>query len=97
MEKGTAISVAITYQSGAKRSALRTVIVDDVRSSVVLLPQGSMQILTAKLLHGSACRHSWWAQQLGTDPDSDDFAVPAELVVAQRQIQIAVRAHHKKG
>ena len=34
--------------------------------------------MTAKLLHGTKCEHGWWAEILGTDPASDDFAIPAE-------------------
>ena len=91
------MATAITYQSGPRRSDLRTVIVEDVRRSVVLLPTGSLDVLTAKLLHGTACRHPQWAEWLGTDPASDYFAVPAESVRAQRDITVAVKARHKKG
>ena len=88
---------AITYRTGATAGALRTVIVEDVARAVVLLPSGSLDVVTAKLLHGTACRCGFWADELGTDPDSDDFIVPAAQIVQQREMQIAVRAHHKKG
>ena len=68
--------VAITYRTGYKLGALRTVIVDDADSSVVLLLQGRIAITTGKLLHGTACRCSWWAEVLGTS--GDDFAVAAD-------------------
>jgi hypothetical protein len=31
----------------------------------------------------------------GTDPDSDDFAVPADQMVQQRKMNIAVKARHR--
>lgn len=89
------MATALTYRTSVKRSALRTVICDDVHSSVVLLPTGSLNVVTAKLLHGTACRHPQWAEWLGTDPDDDAFIVPADQVVAQREIAIAVRIKHK--
>ena len=85
------MATAVTYQSGPRKSDLRTVIVEDVRRSVVLLPTGSLDVLTAKLLHGTACRHPQWAEWLGTDPESDSFAVPAESVRSEREIKIAVK------
>ena len=90
-------TVALTYQSGPKARDLRTVICEDVRTSVMLLPTGSLDVITAKLLHGTACRHVWWSEQLGTDPDDDTFIVPAAQVVAQREMNVAVKAHHRKG
>lgn len=89
------MATALTYRSGPKARDLRTVIVEDVRKSVVLLPAGRLDIVTAKLLHGTACRCVWWAEHLGTDPDSDDFVVQADQIVAQREMQIAVRTKHK--
>ncbi len=86
------MAVAITYQSGPRRSDLRTVIVEDVRHSVVLLPQGSLAVVHAKLLHGTACRCQFWNEVLGTT--GDDFVIPAAQVVAQRPMQIAVKARH---
>ena len=91
------MAVAVTYQSGPRRADLRTVIVENVGHSVVLLPSGSLDLLTAKLLHGTTCAHSDWAEWLSTDPESDDFACPAESVRAQREIQVAVKARHRKG
>jgi hypothetical protein len=89
--------LAITYRTGERRSALRTVVVDEVRESIVLLPSGSLLVLMAKLIHGTSCRHAAWAEWLGADPDSDDFIIPAESVVAKRPIAIAVRATHKRS
>ena len=88
---------AITYQSGSKARDLRTVIVEDARRSVVLLPTGKMEIVQAKLLHGTACRHEFWAQALGTDPQSDDFVVEASQVRAQREMKIAVKIKTRKA
>jgi hypothetical protein len=73
------------------------VICEDVRHTVVLLPTGRLDIVQAKLLHGTTCRHSQWAEWLGTDPASDDFIVPAAQVVAQREMAVVVKAHHKQG
>ena len=75
------MAAALTYQSGPRKSDKRTVLLEDVRSTVVLLPTGRMEIMVGKQLHGTACRHAFWAEVLGTDPDSDDFAVPADQVV----------------
>jgi hypothetical protein len=84
---------AITYRTTEKRNDLRTVVVENVRSTVVLLPQGSLDVVQAKLLHGTSCAHSFWAAELGTD--SDTFIVPAAQIVQTREIQIAakVRVH----
>jgi hypothetical protein len=89
------MATAITYQSGPKARDLRTVIVEDVRRSVVLLPTGRLDIVQAKLLHGTACRHEFWAEVLGTDPSSDDFVVEATQVRQVREMNIAVKARHK--
>jgi hypothetical protein len=90
-------TVAITYRSGPGARDLRTVVCDDMRSTVVLLPTGSLDIVQAKLLHGTSCRHEFWAEVLGTDPASDDFAVEKSQVVQVREINIAVKATHKRG
>jgi hypothetical protein len=88
-------AMAITYRTGTEASALRTVIVEDARTSVIFLPTGSLNVVQAKLQHGTTCAHSFWADELGLDPDSDDFIVPADQVVQQRPISIAVKARHK--
>jgi len=88
-------TTAITYRTSERARDLRTVVVEDVQSTVVLLPTGRLDIVMAKLLHGTACRHEFWAAELGTDSDSDDFIIPAQQVVAQRPMQIAVKARHK--
>lgn len=83
---------AITYRSGSKARDLRTVIVRDVRSTVLLLPSGSLDVITAKLLCGSSCATDFWHQQLGTS--GDDFIVHAAQVVARRPITVATIAKH---
>ena len=88
------MATAITYSTTGRKSDLRTVIVEDAHSSVVLLPTGRMDVVMAKLLHGTACRHSFWDEVLGTS--GDDFVVPAEQVVAQREMQIAVKVRKHK-
>jgi len=90
------MATAITYQSGPRKNDLRTVLVEDVRSNVVLLPTGRMDVVIAKLLHGTACRHEFWAEALGTDPASDDFVVQADQIVAQREMTIAVKVKNHK-
>jgi hypothetical protein len=80
------VATAITYRTGEAAGKLRTVLCDEVRAMTVLLPAGSLSVITAKLLHGQACRHNWWAEILGTDPSSDDFAVPSEQVVQARDL-----------
>jgi hypothetical protein len=88
-------TTALTYQSGPRRNDLRTVVLEDVTSSVMLLPTGSLDVVVGKLLHGTTCRHPQWAEWLGTDPASDTFMIPASAVRQQREIQVAVKAHHK--
>lgn len=90
------MATAITYRTTGRRSDLRTVLVDEVQESVVLLPTGPLDLIVGKLLHGTTCRHEFWAEALGTDPDSDHFAVPAEQVVARREMQVAVRIKKHK-
>lgn len=87
-------TTAVTYRTGESARALRTVIVDDVRTTVVLVPSGRLEVLVAKLLHGTACAHSYWDAELGTS--GDDFVVPVAQVVAQRPITVAVKATHKE-
>jgi hypothetical protein len=89
------MATALTYQTCEKRGALRTVIVDDVRQSIVLLPTGSLDVVTAKLLHGTTCRHPQWAEWLGTDPNDETFIIPSAQIVQIREIQIATNARHK--
>lgn len=90
------MATAITYQSGTRKSDLRTVVVDEVRTSVVLLPTGRLDVVMAKLLHGTSCRHDFWAEALGTDPESDDFVVEASQIRAQREMTIAVKVKRSK-
>lgn len=91
------MSTAITYRSGPKARDLRTVIVEDVRRTVVLLPAGRLDVVQAKLLRGTADRCEFWAEVLGTDPASDDFLVAADQVVAERPMQIAVKVTKRKA
>lgn len=86
------MATAITYRTGTSRSALRTVIVDGAHTVVVVAPE-RLELLTGKLLHGTTCAHSFWDAELGTE--GNDFAVPASQVVAQRPMNIAVKAVHK--
>ena len=88
------MATALTYKSGPKARDLRTVIVEDVRKSVVLLPAGRLDIVTAKLRCGTASRCDFWAEELGLQ-DAHDFAVPADQIVAQREMQIAARTKRK--
>jgi hypothetical protein len=81
-------ATAITYRTGDAASKLRTVVVRDARRSVVLLPSGRLEIIQANLLHGQACAHQFWAEQLGLDPESDDFVVPAEQVVQMSAMNV---------
>lgn len=89
------MATAITYSTTGNARDLRTVICEDVRNTVVLLPTGSLDIVQAKLLHGTTCRCSWWAEQLGVQ-DSDDFAVPATQVRQTREMNIAVKVRRHK-
>jgi hypothetical protein len=88
---------AITYQSGLRKSDLRTVLVTEVNQSVVLLPAGSLRVLTAKLLEGTTSRHDFWAEILGTDPADHTFICPADRVVAQREITVAAIVKSRKA
>ena len=60
---------------------------DDVRSSVIVLPTGRMDVMLAKLLLGSTCDHKVWDDKPGTE--GDDLVMPAEPVMAQREMTIA--------
>lgn len=80
-------ATAITYRTSKRARDLRTVLVTDVRQSTVLLPTGSLDVVLGKLLHGSPCAHKFWDQELGTE--GDDFAVPAEQIVARRPMTVA--------
>jgi hypothetical protein len=86
------MAVALTYRTGTAMSKLRTVIVDEARTSVVLLPTGRLEILTAKLLCGSTCATDWWNEVLGLT--GTDFAIPAAQVVQVREIGAATLGKH---
>jgi hypothetical protein len=91
------MAVALTYQSGPRASDLRTVICEDVRNSVVLLPEGRLDIVVAKLLCGTASRCDFWAAELELQ-DAHDFAVPADKIRARREMAVgAIVKTHKKG
>lgn len=89
------MAIAMTYQSGPRRNDLRTVLVENVERQVLILPTGRMDVVEAKLLHGTACRHEFWAERLGTDPDNDTFMIPADAVRQEREMGVAVKARHK--
>lgn len=79
------MATAITYKTGESASKLRTVLVDDARKSIVLLPAGRLEVMVGKQLHGQrACRHEFWDEVLGTD--GDDFAVLMEQVTQVREV-----------
>jgi hypothetical protein len=85
------MATAITYQSGLRRSDLRTVLVEDVRG-VKLVTGG--ELVLGKLVHGShECGHRFWNDVLGTS--GDDFAVERDKVRQVREFRIAVKATHK--
>lgn len=84
------MAVALTYQAGPRARDLRTVICDGVRNTVVLLPGGRLDIVQAMLLCGTASRCDFWAEELGLQ-DAHDFAVPADKIRAQREMQIGAR------
>jgi hypothetical protein len=86
------MATAVTYRTGTSARALRTVVVEDARTVVLVAPE-RMELLTGKLVHGTSCGHKFWDQELGTS--GDDFAVPASQVVQQREMQIAVKVRHK--
>lgn len=77
----------LVEQQVADTADLRTVLVSDIRDSVVLLPAGRLDVVLGKLLHGSTCAHHFWDQELATE--GDDFAVPASQVVARRAKTVA--------
>jgi hypothetical protein len=89
------MAIALTYQSGSRANDLRTVLVDDVRTSVVLLPAGRLDIVQAKLLCGTTSRCDFWAQELGLQ-EAHDFAVPANKIRAQHEMQIGARVKTDK-
>ena len=82
----------VTYRTGESRSKLRTVIVGEARTQVVLLPTGRLEVLTAKLLCGTTCRTDWWNEVLGLT--GTDFAIPAAQVVKTVERKVAVIAKH---
>lgn len=84
-------AVAITYQSGPRKSDLRTVLVGAVTRSTVLFPTGALDVVQAKLLHGTACRHEFWAAELGLDPADDTFMAPADTVRSIREMNVTVK------
>ena len=87
--------VAITYQSGPRARDLRTVICEDVRTAMVLLPTGRLEIVQAKLLCGTSSRCDFWAAELGLQ-DAHDFACPADKIRAQREMKIGAKVVRHK-
>jgi hypothetical protein len=90
------MATAITYRTGDSASKLRTVIVDEVKRTVVLASSERLELVQAKLLHGTACRHFEWAEWLDLDPDDDSFAVAADQVHAIRHMPVAVKVSVRK-
>jgi hypothetical protein len=88
------MATAITYRTTDCAGKLRTVVLDDVRESVVLLPSGRMEAVLGKLVHGTTCAHAFWDEVLGTS--GDDFVVPAAQVVRQRDIVIVAKVKRHK-
>ena len=78
---------AITYQSGARRGQLRTVLVEGAHKSIVVLPAGRLEIMTGQLVHGQTCRkESFWDDVLGQAHDDDTFICPADSVRAVTEV-----------
>jgi hypothetical protein len=93
---GDAVATMVTYSTDGKRSHLRSVVVEDLHRSVVLLPAGSLSILQGKHQHGTACACKVWAQELVLDVTDTTFAVPVEAIVQTRTItnvKISKRKH----
>jgi hypothetical protein len=86
-------TTAVTYRTGESSGKLRTVIVEDART--VVLATGGLELLAAKLLHGTRCACSFWDEELGTS--GDDFVIEASQVVAQRPMTVGVKAVHKEA
>jgi hypothetical protein len=89
------VATAITYRTGEQATALRTVILDDVRCSVVILPTRRIDVLLGKLLCGTSCACSFWNHV--QDSDGSDFLIPSSSVVQRRDIQVAavVKRHNQ--
>lgn len=87
-------TTAITYRTGEAATKLRTVLVEDAHTVVLVAPE-RLELLAAKLLHGTRCAHDFWDEELGTS--GDDFAVLISQVVAQRPLTVGARATHKEA
>jgi len=85
----------VTYRTGQAAGKLRTVVVDEVRTQVVLLPTGRLPLVTGKQLCGTTCATPDWAEWLGTDPSDDTFSVAASQVIQVKEIKIATIASHR--
>jgi hypothetical protein len=92
--EGPGMATALTYRTSDRARDLRTVILDDVRHAVVMLPSGRLDIVLGKLLHGTTCAHAFWNEVLGTS--GDDFVIPAAQVVHQRETTVAVKVKRHK-
>ena len=91
------MATALTYSTSGRKRDLRTALVDEVRSTVVLLPTGSLDVVTAKLLEGTASRHQFWAEVLGTNPADHTFICPADQIIARREITVAAIVKHRRA
>jgi hypothetical protein len=89
------VATAVTYSTTGRKGDLRTVICEDVRRTVVLLPAGRLEVMTAKLLCGTASRCDFWAAELGL-PDAHHVAIPASQIVAKREMAIGARVIRHK-
>ena len=83
----------VTFRTGHLAGKLRTVVVDEARTQVVLLPTGRLPLVTGKQLCGTTCATDWWNQVLGLT--GTDFAIPAEQVVQTVERKVAVIAKHQ--
>jgi hypothetical protein len=79
---------AITYRTGQNASKLRTVIVDQAKT-IVLVASGGLEIMTGNALCGTSSRCEFWTEELGAD--YHDFAIPVSQVHDIRDIKIAVK------
>lgn len=87
------MATAVTYRTGERKSALRTVLVEDAQT-VTVVTGGGIELLTGKLLHGTTCACRFWADELGLS--GDGFAVEKSAVVQVREMQIGAKVVRHK-
>jgi hypothetical protein len=88
------MATAVTYSTTGRRGDLRTVIVDDLRESTLLLPTGRMEVMTAKAICGTTARCEFWTDELGAE--YHDFAIPTEQVIQVRELTVATKVRRHK-